>query len=188
MKDSDRRLTPEWLLGLVREVFRGDIGLDPFSEPHNPTRAQRFYSLNAPAEWEPKRPRNEVLDAGVPKEFQGHNSLEEDWMCMLPTWVNPPFSQLFESVQHTVMQSLDCIQPCVLILTPTDPSTEYSKMLRRHAAMDAMLTRRVKCVDPVDGGVKDVARSATVWLLGETYQDRFHRVFSIAGHWVRRTR
>lgn len=41
MSDIER-LTPEWLLELVREVGNGEIGLDPCTTLDNPTRAVRY--------------------------------------------------------------------------------------------------------------------------------------------------
>ncbi len=38
-----RILTPSYVLGPIRELFGGRIGLDPCTEPDNPTEAQRFY-------------------------------------------------------------------------------------------------------------------------------------------------
>lgn len=38
-------LTPEYVLEPVRAMFGGIIGLDPCTEPDNPTRAQKFYHL-----------------------------------------------------------------------------------------------------------------------------------------------
>jgi len=41
--DRQRQLTPAYLLEPVRELLGGEIGLDPCTEPDNPTRALRFY-------------------------------------------------------------------------------------------------------------------------------------------------
>lgn len=38
-------LTPEYVLSPVRDLLGGIIGLDPCTEPDNPTRAERFYCL-----------------------------------------------------------------------------------------------------------------------------------------------
>lgn len=38
-------LTPEYVLGPVRRLLGGTIGLDPCTEPDNPTRADKFYCL-----------------------------------------------------------------------------------------------------------------------------------------------
>lgn len=38
-------LTPEYVLEPVRSLFGGQIDLDPCTDPDNPTRAHRFYSL-----------------------------------------------------------------------------------------------------------------------------------------------
>lgn len=39
-----RMLTPESILGPVREMFGGDIDLDPCTDEENPVRAKAFYS------------------------------------------------------------------------------------------------------------------------------------------------
>jgi len=39
-------LTPEIVLGSVRNYFRGDIPLDPATEASNPTKAKKFFTLN----------------------------------------------------------------------------------------------------------------------------------------------
>lgn len=38
-------LTPEYVLSPVRAAFGGTIGLDPCTEPDNPTKAKQFYCL-----------------------------------------------------------------------------------------------------------------------------------------------
>lgn len=40
----DRHLTPESILGPVREMFGGDIDLDPCTDEENPVRAKAFYA------------------------------------------------------------------------------------------------------------------------------------------------
>lgn len=42
MKESDRRITPPWLLDVVRDF--APITLDPCTEPHNPTGAHMFWT------------------------------------------------------------------------------------------------------------------------------------------------
>jgi hypothetical protein len=42
--ERQRMLTPEYVLEPVRSLFGGIIGLDPCTEPDNPTNAQKFYS------------------------------------------------------------------------------------------------------------------------------------------------
>lgn len=42
--DRQRMLTPEYVLEPIRELL-GGIGLDPCTEPDNPTRADKWYSL-----------------------------------------------------------------------------------------------------------------------------------------------
>lgn len=46
-EDHDRQamLTPPYVLEPVRALFGGAIGLDPCTDPDNPTRAERFYCL-----------------------------------------------------------------------------------------------------------------------------------------------
>lgn len=44
MKGRPRMLTPESILGAVREMFGGDIDLDPCTDEENPVRAKTFYA------------------------------------------------------------------------------------------------------------------------------------------------
>jgi len=44
--DRQRQLTPAYVLEPIRSLL-GGIGLDPCTEPNNPTRAERFYALPA---------------------------------------------------------------------------------------------------------------------------------------------
>ncbi|MBN9208155.1 MAG: hypothetical protein J0H96_05755 [Microbacterium ginsengisoli] len=52
-----RQLTPPYVLEPVRAALGGSIALDPCTEPDNPTRAARFYTVDddglAQAWWEP---------------------------------------------------------------------------------------------------------------------------------------
>lgn len=43
--ERQRMLTPEYVLGPIRELWGNEIGLDPCTEPDNPTRATAFYCL-----------------------------------------------------------------------------------------------------------------------------------------------
>jgi hypothetical protein len=42
--DRHRRLTPSYVLEPIKQLFGGVIGLDPCTEPDNPTGAQAFYA------------------------------------------------------------------------------------------------------------------------------------------------
>lgn len=70
---NQRQLTPPYVLEPVRLALDG-IGLDPCTEPDNPTGAQRFYT---------------VVDDGLDQPWHG-----PDW---LPTvYVNPPYGKARE--------------------------------------------------------------------------------------------
>ncbi len=43
---NQRQLTPSYVLEPVREALNGIIGLDPCTEPDNPCRALRFYTVD----------------------------------------------------------------------------------------------------------------------------------------------
>src|SRR5690625_4107952 len=44
--DRQRQLTPPYVLEPVRAALGGTIDLDPCTEPDNPTRAERFYTVD----------------------------------------------------------------------------------------------------------------------------------------------
>jgi len=43
--ERQRMWTPEYILGPIRDMWAGDIDLDPCTEEENPTRAKAFYCL-----------------------------------------------------------------------------------------------------------------------------------------------
>jgi len=45
--EAQCQLTPEYVLGPVREALGGTVGLDPCTEPDNPVGAAGFYCLPA---------------------------------------------------------------------------------------------------------------------------------------------
>jgi phage N-6-adenine-methyltransferase len=71
--EAQRQLTPDYVLRPVRTALDG-IGLDPCTEPDNPTGAERFYT---------------VTDDGLSQPWH-----DDTWM---PTvYVNPPYSKARE--------------------------------------------------------------------------------------------
>lgn len=97
-----RWLTPEKVLAPARAYFGGEILLDPATEPNNPTKARKFFT---------------VEDDG----------LAQPWNA--PTWINPPygkqFSQWCEKI-HSELQRLPALE--VIALFPCGsgrPGTRY---------------------------------------------------------------
>jgi hypothetical protein len=132
-KATNIRLTPEWLLDLVRETFDGSIDIDPCTEENNPTNASAWYTLERPA----------------PKPWPEGN-----------TWCNPPWSH--GEIIKWARTAMTCGNP-VLVMTPADIRTTWFKYLGSEADYQIQLTRAVKCYAPELERSVEPSRGVLLW-------------------------
>jgi phage N-6-adenine-methyltransferase len=106
------QLTPSYVLDLVRADL-GHIGLDPCTEPDNPTGASRFYT---------------VEDDGLAQPWSGFAGF--DYIpCFPPTFVNPPYAKAREPwVERCIAAAAH--QPVVLLI----PAATDTRIFQRAAA------------------------------------------------------
>ena len=147
--------TPEWILERVREVYRGDIDLDPFSNPYSTTNAKRewwepgydwgaFDVLSAMAETDIGRV--EVLD-GFSTHWRGH------------VFFNPPFSRTRDAITwaHYLWEQGNI--DAAIGIFPCSMNSKHWWMVEAAPAY-GYFTRRVAFVDDgevVEGPRHDIA-------------------------------
>lgn len=118
--DSHRQLTPPYVLEPIREVM-GGIGLDPCTEPDNPTDAERFYT---------------AADNGLLEAWCG-----PDWLPSV--YVNPPYGRAKEPwVERCIRAGVRGQRVVLLIPSHTDTGT-FQRALAS-ATMALFVRGRVK--------------------------------------------
>jgi phage N-6-adenine-methyltransferase len=107
------QLTPPYVLDRVRDAFGGRIGLDPCTEPDNPTDALVFYT-------------------------EADDGLAQVWP-RIPTWCNPPYAKAREPWVERCLQRAALQVPVVLLI----PAATDTRIWQRAAeAADAVVLVR----------------------------------------------
>jgi hypothetical protein len=168
-KASDIRITPAWLLDLVRAFAGGEIALDVCTEPSNPARAQAFYALPT-------------------------SGLDEDWTGALRAaerrstralisvaWANVPYSR--EQVQRWAEKAVREARAGaeILFLTKDDCRTGWNLFLRENADARCRIAKGIGFLEPDgEGGYRKLPGprwGECLWYFGR-HRRRFERVFS----------
>lgn len=159
MKDSDVRITPPWLVSLLRE-FCGDRRLfDACTEPDNPLGADKF-----------------TTDSGL--ALMWRNAYGD------VTWCNPPYSrgQVQRWAEKAVSEAI--VGAEILMLTKDDCRTSWSRYLRNNADARCRIERGVGFLEPDGkGGYAQLVGpqwGSCVWYWGPRRR-RFDRVFGAIG-------
>ena len=118
--EAQRQLTPPYLLEPVRKVL-GGIGLDPCTEPDNPTNAERFYI---------------EADDGLTQLWW-----TVDWSPSV--YVNPPYSKAREPWVKASVAAGARGQPVVLLI-PSHTDTRIWHYAMRSVDQVCFLRGRVK--------------------------------------------
>lgn len=118
--ESQRQLTPPYVLDPVRAVLDG-IGLDPCTEPDNPTGAERFYTVD---------------DDGLNQPW-----CEHEWMPSV--YVNPPYSKAREPWVLRCMDAGERGQRVVLLI-PSHTDTRIWHRAMSTATAVCFIKGRVK--------------------------------------------
>jgi hypothetical protein len=159
MSESDLRLTPQWLLDVARDLFRGHIGFDPCNHPSNPTQAQAFLC-------------SEDGDDGKVSRWN-HRA-----------WCNMPYSDIRPWAEKAVRESRSGTD-AILLLTPDDCRTKWYSFLIDNTDAHCRIRRGVGFLRPADGGgfepLPGPRWGSCVWFLG-TERRRFSRVFGAIGN------
>lgn len=167
MKQSDRRLTPEWLLAPVREFFGGRIPFDPFTEINNPTGAYYFCSLEIPL---------------VTRVWEGANGLEAEWHVHSGTWAQPPFSIMGPCVDKAIDEASSGAE--ILFLARSDNRTRWHRRLSDNADAHCAINRSIGFIEVLeDGTLKQLSgdfHAYSIFYFGRQRR-RFERIFSPLG-------
>lgn len=121
--DSDRHryLTPGYVLDLVRADLGGHIGLDPCTEPDNPTLAQSFYT---------------VTDDGLAQPWRS-----DGWTPSV--FVNPPYGKAREPWMTRCAEAGAAGQ-AVVLLVPAATDTRAFQTAARAAGEFVLIRSRLK--------------------------------------------
>lgn len=169
MSNSDRRLTPEWLLAVVREFFGGRIPLDAYTEANNPTGARAFCCLEDP-------PAHIAGPAGVRHACDGN---AVSWHTFDGTWAQPPFSIMGPCVDKAVAEAR--LGAEILFLSRSDSRTKWYHRLAENCDARCNIARSVGFIEVLeDGSLKNLGgdfHPYTIWYFGRQRR-RFARVFS----------
>lgn len=154
-KESDIRITPEWLLDVVRDFCGGPIPLDVCTEQDNPTKALAFYVSDG-------------LARGWPYTF----------------WCNPPYSrgQVEKWAMHAITEAR--LGACGIMLTKDDCRTAWNRLLMENADCRCRINRGVGFLEPDGKGgysqLNGPMWGSALWYFGPQRR-RFDRVFSRIG-------
>lgn len=163
-KASDVRITPAWLLDMVRAFAGGEIALDVCTEADNPTRARIFYALS-----------------------QGTNGLTQPWAFEAQggqCWGNVPYSvgQVAQWAAKAVREAR--VGAEILLLTKDDCRTKWNAYLRENADARCRIARGVGFLEPDgNGGYAQLVGprwGECLWYFGRRRR-RFARVFGAIG-------
>ncbi len=124
-----RHLTPAYILEPVREAL-GGIGLDPCTEPDNPTRASKFYTP-------PTDGASEPWDAAS-------------------IFVNPPYGKARERWCERCIEAADALSR-VILLMPAHTDTRLFQRVSQTAQWVVFLRGRVKFGVPRPNGRQEAA-------------------------------
>jgi hypothetical protein len=161
MKASDRRLSPEFMLAPVRELWGGQIPFDAFTEPTNPTRAGNFCT--------------------------GPNGSDSDgftalWHSYRGTWAQPPFSRMPDAVGKCVIEAHAGAE--ILFLSRADNRTSWFRVLAANADARCNIARSVPFIQVLRGGglrkLSGDFYAYTIWYFGRRRR-RFDRLFTPLG-------
>lgn len=131
MKDTDIRLTPDWIAKVVREFAAPRALLDVCTQPDNPMGAASFYT-------------------------ETQDGLARVWCTSLLSksdacwWCNPPFSCIGPWVDKAVMEARHGAEG--LLLSRSDNRTRWWQKLAQNADARCHITRSVAFLKPKDGG------------------------------------
>lgn len=114
---DDVYLTPAYVLDAVRAAFGGPIGLDPCTEPDNPTGAERFYALPT-------------------------NGLAESWEAP-SIWCNPPYGEAKLPWVRRCLEVGQAGRTSVALLVPAHPDTALGQALLAGAEAVVFLSGRL---------------------------------------------
>lgn len=156
--ETDRRLTPEYILEAVREFAPdGRIALDPCTEPDNPTDAKVYYTRE---------------DDGLARDW---NSIAERGGVV---FVNPPFSVRAMWDERAIDAARSGGE--VFVVSSSDHTTSWWECLYTKGFTPCLLRKRLKCEYPGDGRQRDVG-PCTVWYSGD-FEHRYKVVFGKLGY------
>lgn len=170
VKQTDRRLTPEWVLAAVREMAGGPIALDVCTESDNPTAAKGWLTIEDDA----LRPDWSDLLNDIAVAWRHADWLPIGWMNH--PWSNPiPWARRWAEARGTW-----------LCFSGVDYTTEWWHELDHASAARCELHTRPRCPNPETGRPMEVARSATVWLRTDSLRAlaRFKAAFEHLGRVV----
>lgn len=117
----NRYLTPITLLIHIWAVFKGVIGLDPATEPSNPTRAKRFYT-----------------EKGLQLDWGG----KKGWTVFL----NPPYSEIEVWIYKAIAEARKGAR--IILLAPVRTDTQYHQALLKAATDIVFLEGRLSFMLP----------------------------------------
>lgn len=173
MKASDIRITPAWLLDMVREFAGGPIALDVCTQPDNPAAADTYCCLE-----------------------DGNDGLLIDWDLTLRSapsypgrvirlaWANVPYStgQVIKWAGKAFHEATRGAE--ILMLTKDDCRPQWNRFLLRNADARCRIAKGVGFLEPDgDGGYTQLVGprwGSCLWYFGR-HRRRFERIFSTVG-------
>lgn len=170
-KASDIRITPDWLLDIVREFAGGAIALDLCTQADNPARAYRFYTED---------------DDGLSMSWASalrQMPLHRDWLISVG-WGNVPYSagqviRWATKVVHEAREGAD-----ILLLTKDDCRTRWNRFLVQNVDARCRIAKGVGFLQPDgEGGYEKLSPprwGECLWYFGRNRR-RFARVFGGIG-------
>lgn len=157
MSESDSRMTPGWLLDVVRRFDA--IELDPATDENNHARAHAFYT-------------------------EDDDGLGKAWHVDGLVWLNPPWSRgsVLTWASKAIREARSGAE--ILMLTLADVRTGWHRLLVDNADARCNIGRSVGFLEPLPGGgykqLLGHTMGCAVWYFGPRRR-RFARVFGPVG-------
>ena len=170
--ESTIYITPEKIMGPVRNYFGGRIPLDPATEPSNPTGAEYFCTEGGA----------EVFEGGPPKNWS-ENGLTLDWSEFDGVFLNPPYGKEIRAFCEKIHEEATA-GATIIALLPAGPrfSTKYFQEFILTQALDGVcfVRGRVKFIRP-DGSVAKANPYDSMIMGFNVNAEHFGRCFSHLG-------
>lgn len=160
IRESDRYMSPQWIVDAVTEQFGGVIGLDPCHDPCSIVTATTTYDVR-----------------------RGEDGLVLPWPAGTKVYLNPPYSGVLPWVIRAAQHAAAGGEVVMLINASTDTAA-WQQYVLQHGEV-CLLSKRVAFLKPGASKATPNLQPSAIVYFGKD-REAFRRVWSRHGTIVRR--